>query len=67
MVSNVANRNICLILAVSFFAGLIYCVYSFFSGDTKWILLCSIASSDALFIRSYFTYRRKVREVSRQA
>lgn len=67
MVSNIANRNVCLILAISFFAGLIYCVYSAVVGEVKWILLCSIASSDALFIKLYFTYRKKVREECRQA
>ncbi|GEM_PF-3326689 len=67
MVSNIANRNVCLILAVSFFAGLVCCVYSAVVGEVKWIPLCSIASSDALFIKLYFTYRKKVREECRQA
>lgn len=61
MVSNIANRNISLILAVSSFAGLIFCIYSTIIKEARWIELCSIATSTAVFAKLYLCYRREVK------
>ncbi len=60
-VSNVVNRNVCLILAISFFVGLIYCVYAVLYKEATWISLYSIATSTAIFIRLYLVYRKQVK------
>ncbi len=60
-VSNVANRNVCLILAISFFVGLVYCVYAVSHKEATWISLCPIATSTAIFIRLYLVYRKQVK------
>ncbi len=46
MISNITNRNISMILAVSSFAGLLYCIYSTIYKSTNWSLLCPIVISD---------------------
>lgn len=61
MVSNIANRNISLILAVSSCAGLVFCIYSTIIKGTRWTELCSIATSTAIFAKLYLCYRREVK------
>ena len=45
MVSNIANRNVSLIFAISSFVGLLYCIYSVIFHGSKWIGLCPIVIS----------------------
>lgn len=61
MTSNIANRNVSLIMAIGSFAGLLFCVYSVIAGEAKWTELCSIATSTAVFLKLYLTYRREVK------
>lgn len=61
MVSNIAARNIYLILAISSFCGLIYSTIEVILGDGRWITLCPIAMSTALFLRFYLSYRKQVK------
>lgn len=62
MVSNIANRNISLILAVSSFAGLLDCIYSTIYEGINWSQLCPIVISTAIFTKFYLTYRKEVKK-----
>lgn len=62
MVSNIANRNVSLILAVASFAGLIYCICSALKGDERLIELCSIVTSTGVFTKMYLRYRKAVKQ-----
>ena len=61
MINNITNRNISFILAVSFFSGLIYCIYHTIVTDGNWIELSTIAMSTAIFTKFYFSYRKAVK------
>lgn len=61
MTSNIANRNVSLILAVSSLCGLIYCIIEAANGHTRWINLSSIATSTAIFAKLYLSYRKQVK------
>lgn len=62
MASNIANRNISLILAISSLAGLIYCVIATVKEGGKWTSLCPIIVAAALFLRFYLCYRKEVKK-----
>ena len=61
MVSNIANRNVSLIFAMSSFVGLLYCIYSVIFHGSKWIGLCPIVISTCIFTKFYLTYRREIK------
>lgn len=61
MVSNIANRNVSLILAVSSFVGLLYCLYSVIYHGSKWTDICPIVISTGIFTKLYLIYRREVK------
>lgn len=61
MKSNIANRNISLILAVASFCGLVYIAIAYFKGDVKLIPLCSITISTCAFLKMYLAYRKAVK------
>lgn len=62
MVSNIANRNISLIFAVSSFMGAVYCIYTTIHEGSKWTLLCQIVISASIFTKFYLTYRKEVKK-----
>ena len=62
MVSNIASRNIYLILAVSSIAGLVYCIYNTITTKGKWFELIIIALVATNFTKLYLTFRKKVYE-----
>ncbi len=62
MISNITNRNISMILAVSSFAGLLYCIYSTIYKSTNWSLLCPIVIAIVIFTKFYLTYRKEVKK-----
>lgn len=62
MISNIANRNISLILAIALFCGLVYCIIGMINKDGEWTSLSSIVLSTAIFTKLYLSYRKAVRD-----
>lgn len=62
MVSNVARRNVCLMMAVAFFCGVIYCLYEVIHTGSDWVSICPVIIADAIFLRMYLCYRRQVKQ-----
>ncbi len=60
-VSNIASRNVFLMLASASFAGMVYCIYDTVKEGRSWIGLCPIITATALLFRYYLSYRKAVK------
>lgn len=62
MISNIANRNVSLILFIGCLAGLIYCTTDVIHNGKSWIGLTAIILPTALFLKFYLTYSKAVKK-----
>lgn len=60
-ISNVAHRNVSLMLSIAFFCALIYCVYAAINNEGSWFGLGIVLITTLNFTKSYFVYRKEVK------